>query len=311
MKKKFWTAFLISLVCFSIIFTIAGKYLSDNNIVDFSQEDDSEDEFKDEILFLFMGIDANGGIEKIKENRNKEGDRYIETGNRTDTMMLCKFNFKTGETNILSIPRDTRVRIRGRKNEYKINAAYSYGGPYLAVDTVKDFLNIDLKYYVTVDYLAVKEIVDAIGGIKIDVPQDMKHNDIPSLRINIKKGFQTLDGDKAIEFLRYRGYKEADIGRIKAQQMFIKEFIKQVLKPKNIIKLPKMINAYFDYIDTNIPLNSMVKAVTNANKLNMENVKTETIPGDGKKIGKEDFWIYDENKTKELTDEMFEDFLIK
>jgi anionic cell wall polymer biosynthesis LytR-Cps2A-Psr (LCP) family protein len=55
----------------------------------------------------------------------------------------------------------------------------------------------------------------------------------------------------------------------------------------------------------------MVKAVTNANKLNMENVKTETIPGDGKKIGKEDFWIYDENKTKELTDEMFEDFLIK
>jgi anionic cell wall polymer biosynthesis LytR-Cps2A-Psr (LCP) family protein len=72
----------------------------------------------------------------------------------------------------------------------------------------------------------------------------MKHNDIPSLRINIKKGFQTLNGDKAIEFLRHRGYKEADIGRIKAQQMFIKEFIKQVLKPKNIIKLPKMINAY-------------------------------------------------------------------
>ena len=118
---------------------------------------------KDEMIFLLMGVDDEyntGGVKRLKEKRKKSEDKYITTGYRSDTMILCKYNFKTGEISMLSIPRDTKTNIRGRKNQEKITHAHSYGGPYLAMDAVRDLLKIDLKYYATVDYLAVKEIVD-------------------------------------------------------------------------------------------------------------------------------------------------------
>lgn len=322
MKKKFLVTFLISLICFSVIFAGLGRYLSNRDSIAFTGDEDDDEvtegafKGKDEILFLLMGIDdqqGTGGVAKVKEKKIEGEDKHKPTGNRTDTMMLCKFNFKTGDISILSIPRDTRVRIRGRKNEAKINAAHSHGGPYLAIKTVKDFLNIDLEYYVTVDYLAVKGIVDAIRGVEIDVPRNMKYNDPtdkPPLKINIKEGPQVLDGDTSLDYLRFRSYPEGDLGRIQAQQLFMKEFIKQVLQSKNIIKLPKMAKTYFDYVDTNIPLGVVVKGVGNAKKIDMENIKMATIPGEGKRIGREDFLIYYKNDTEALVQEMFGDYLI-
>jgi LCP family protein required for cell wall assembly len=282
MKKKFLVTFIISLICFSMLYTGMWKKFLNKDLsatIGKNERDRTEEEneiepkVKDEILFLMMGIDDQGGIAKVKEKKIEGENKHKPTGNRTDTMMLCKVNFETGEVNILSIPRDTKVKINGRKNEAKINAAHSHGGPYLAVDTVRNLLNIDLNYYVTVDYKAVKEIVDAIGGVEIDVPMNMKYydpTDKPPLKINLKKGLQVLDGDKAIQFLRFRsGYAEADIGRIKSQQMFMKELVKQTLKPKNILKLPKLVNTYFDYVDTNIPFGVVMQGIGSVNKLDM------------------------------------------
>ncbi len=189
------------------------------------------------------------------------------------------------------------------------------GGVDLTMKTLRDFLNLDVDYYVKVDYRAVMEIVDAIGGVEIDVPFDMKYKDttpgIPPLNINIKKGLQTLDGKNAHDFLRYRsGYKEGDIGRIKAQQMFMKELIKQTLKPKNIVKIPMLIETYFDYVETNIPFKVITKGALSAKKINLENMTTNTIPGEGKKIAGVDYWIYNREETRTIVQEMFGDYLL-
>ena len=187
MRKKFWMTFLIALICFSALFAGAGRYMRNKDSMTSTGGEDLNDlkaeevlKDKDEMIFLLMGIDDDqntGGVQKLKEKRKKAEDKYIKTGYRSDTMMLCKFNFETGEISMLSIPRDTKTNIRGRKSQEKINHAHSYGGPYLSIDAVRDLLKVDLEYYVTVDYLAVKEIVKAIGGVDINVPRNMNYSD--------------------------------------------------------------------------------------------------------------------------------------
>lgn len=309
MKKKFILSFLISLLIFSLIFLGFGENIflrekttiatdGSEDLKDFEEDNKIEPKVKNEILFLLMGVDAKD----VKKSK----------GTRTDTMMLIKVNFEDGSIDLLSIPRDTRVSVRG--NEDKINHAHAFGGVELTMKTTRDFLNLDIDYYVKVDYRAVKEVVNAIGGVDIDVPKNMKYKDPaadPPLNIDIKKGFQTLNGDLAHDFLRYRsGYSDGDLGRIKAQQLFMKEFIKQTLKLKNIVKLPKIINSYYDYVETNIPLTIMLKGATSAKKIDIENMKTATVPGTDKKIKGVDYLIYNAEETEAIVEEMFGDYLL-
>ncbi len=306
MKKKFFISFLLSFLCFSLIFlgfgdqifkekkpTIAvdenGNISEDENII--------EQKIKNEILFLMMGVD----VEDLTKTK----------GMRTDTLMLFKVNLDDGKVNIFSIPRDTRVSVRGKED--KINHAHAFGGVDLTMQTMRDFLGIDIDYYVKVDYRAVKEIVSAIGGVYIDVPQNMKYSDPaakPPLKINISKGPQLLDGQLAHDFLRFRSYKDGDIGRVKAQQMFMKELIKQTLQIKNIPRIPKLINTYFDYVETNLPKTLILKAAASANKMDLDNIEAKTVPGEGLYIKGVSYYIYDGEETDAIVEEMFGDYLL-
>ncbi|HEY4543377.1 MAG TPA: LCP family protein [Tissierellaceae bacterium] len=308
MKKRFLATFLISILLFSSLYFFLWSKFIDKNVAsagsDISDENSEDDETgsinvkgKNEIMFLMVGVDAN--------------DVANSKGTRTDTMMLVKVDFENGDIDLLSLPRDSRVVVRGKED--KLNHAHAYGGMPLTIDTVRDFLGVDLEYYVKVDYKAVKSIVDAIGGVKLNVPQRMRYSDPtakPPLNINLQPGEQTLDGQKAHDFLRFRSYPDGDLGRVKAQQYFLEEFIKQTLQPKNIIKLPTMVKTYYDYVDTNISLDYVLKGMGVANKLNMENVRMETIQGYNKRINGLDYLIYDRESTKEIVEEMFSNYLI-
>ena len=307
MKKKFFTAFIISLIGFSVLYSNLWKSIliqgpstvhgDEPGIIE--PEDPKEPKIKNEVLFLLMGVDA----QDVKNSK----------GTRTDTMMLTKINFDTGKIDMLSIPRDTRVLVKGRED--KINHAHAYGGPSLTMDSVQNFLNLDIDYYVKVDYKVVMGVVDAIGGVEIDVPFNMKYRDdtpgFPLLDINLKKGLQILDGKDAHDFLRYRkGYPEGDLGRIKAQQYFMKELIKQTLKPKNLLKLPKLAETYFENIETNIPWTVMLKGVASAKKINVDEMVTATVPGENQRIGGLDYLVYYREETKQIVLDMFGDYLI-
>lgn len=313
MKKKFLLSFIISMTAFTLILIGFNRTSSlKNNFVpseveaqDTYEEVVVEQKVKNEVLFVLLGVDA-------KDVKNSKGTR-------TDTIMVFKINFDTGAINLLSIPRDTRVLING--NMDKINHAHSNGGVKLTMKTIRDFLNLDIDYFVKVDYEIVKDMVDAIGGVEIDVPQRMEYIEydpsVPPLNINIKKGLQVLDGKNAHDFLRWRtnnnmtrGYPMGDIGRIQAQQYFMKELIKQTLKPKNIIKLPKLIEAYSENVETNIPLSVMAKGAMSAKKIDVENMKTATIPGEFLDLNSVSYWKYSENDTKIMVEEMFAEYLI-
>ena len=316
LKRKFLITFIISSIVFSFVFI----NLKNNNY--FDKEDNSiaamdednginNDEVektetikpknKDEILFLLLGLDT---YDISKSGRD-----------RTDTMILTSFNFKTGDINMMSIPRDTKVPVRDKLDQ--INHAHAYGGIDLTLATVRDFLNVDVEHFVKVDYRAVEEIVDAIGGVEIDVPRRMKYDDPhpgKEFHVDLHPGLQTLDGDKSIQFLRWRKnndgtqYPDADVGRVRSQQMFMKELVKQTLKPKNIFKIDKLAKTYFDYVDTNIPFETVLKATWAARKVDTENMVTMTLPGEGDGYK---YYVYNREELDVAVAEMFGEFLLE
>lgn len=303
MKRKFFRTFFISLIMFAVLWT--GFIYKTVIIAEGEDEVDYEEEGfldrlmggKDNITFLLLGVDSK--------------DVKKSTGTRTDTMILCKVNKSTGKISMLSIPRDTKAYIRGRNGEEKINHAHAYGGPELSVKAVKDLLGVDLEYYVKVDYSIVKEFVDIIGGVEVDVPMDMKYSDPtadPPLYINLKAGLQVLDGDKALQFLRFRkGYADQDLGRIRAQQQFIMAAIKQALKIENVGKIPQMIKTYYDNVETNIPLDLILKFAVNIKNYDIEGIQMDTLPGQAKYINGVSYYVPNEEEMKTIVDTMFND----
>lgn len=298
--KSFLKTFLVAFLIFSIIsggiitFVLKdedGKSSFVSSIADLVKGDEGN---KD-ITFLLLGVDSR--------------DASKAKGQRTDTMMLCRYDDTTGKVSILSIPRDTMASIRGRKNKEKINHAHAYGGPELSVKAVKDLLGISLDYYVRVDYKIVEDVVELIGGVEVDVPMDMKYSDpyaTPPLNINLKKGRQVLDGEESLQFLRYRkGYADQDLGRIEAQHQFMGSAIKKALNPINILKLPKFVNTYIKNVDTNIPLDTMAKFALKAKNVDTENIEMATLPGEPKYISKVWYFIHNKEKTQEIVNNMF------
>jgi LCP family protein required for cell wall assembly len=311
MKKLFIWVFVASLVVFGLFYAFMGNSLIDDDPVSAENPNPSEEQpavdepaepEKNDILFLLMGVDAND------VNKSK--------GTRTDTLMLTRINLDTGKISILSIPRDTRTTVNGNKD--KINAAHAYGGAEAAVEAVRKLLGIDLEYYVKVDYKIVQDVVNAIGGVTVEVPFNMRYSDPtadPPLKINIDKGIQTLDGKNAHDFLRFRhnnlmtvGYPDGDVGRTKTQQYFMKELVKQTLLPKNLLKLPKLIETFFDNVETNITLKLMLKGALAANKIDVEAMETATLPGAGGYIGEISFYLHDAEATDVLVKSMFGDY---
>lgn len=160
---------------------------------------------------------------------------------RTDTLMLAQFS--SGKVNILSIPRDSWVYIP-QHGYGKINAANVYGGAERLMQTVQGFTGIDVDGVIYLSLNAVKDITDALGGVWIDVPINMKYDDNAGhLHINLKKGYQRLNGQQAEGFLRFRHDAQSDIGRVGRQQLFSQALIAQIKHPKNWWRLPMLISA--------------------------------------------------------------------
>jgi LCP family protein required for cell wall assembly len=313
MKKQFIAVFIASFILFGAFYGILANTVFKNDTAVATDPDPSEtptdveepvEEEKNDILFLLMGVDAQ--------------DVTQSKGTRTDTMMLTSVDLDTGKISILSIPRDTRTTVQGRQD--KINAAHAYGGAEYAVEVTENLLNIDLEYYVKVDYQIVQDVVNAIGGVTVEVPFNMRYSDPtakPPLNINIDKGVQTLDGKNAHDFLRFRhnnsmtvGYPDGDVGRTKTQQYFMKELVKQTIKPRNLLKLPSLVETYFDNVETNIPIRVMLKGALAANKIDVESMETETLPGEGSYIGGISYYIHDGALTEEVVRNMFGNYLV-
>lgn len=282
------------------------------------------------ILFVFVGIIFGSVILYSKISGKELGDLTNNDGQQdekasktvliaglhpdgplTDFIMIAKYNPKTGRVNALSIPRDTKVvgTIDG-----KINSAYATKKrdiKFLA-EKVKDLTGISVDNYVLLDTGAVRKMVDAIGGIPMNVPFDMDYDDNEqNLHIKLKKGQQILDGNKAEQFIRFRknndgsGYPLGDVQRVETQQKFIKAAVGEVLKPSTLLKIGDLIKLGLESVKTDITFSDILGYLDDVKNFDTSKLRMETLPGEGKYIGIVSYFVHDSEKTKELVDEMF------
>lgn len=276
----------------------AGGYLSlgqlDKDIVDIIKTDEPgpKDMYEGRKNVLLLGMDARKG----------------ETLARTDTIMLASIDTEKNQLAVLSIPRDTRVEIPGHGWD-KINGATLYGGPELAMRTVSDLLGVPVEDYVITNYDGFKEIIDALGGVTIDIEKRMYHYDPQDggiYTIDLRPGVQRLDGEKALQYVRYRGYALGDIDRAEHQQKFLAALTREVLQAETVLKLPRLVTKLNDAIATNIKLTEMVKLANTARKMKEANIVTQTLPGTFLDYHGASYWSVDPSQARLAVARLFD-----
>ena len=207
-------------------------------------------------------------------------DERNEDVGRSDTLMLMSLDTNNDSASLLSIPRDTRVKIK-RHGYDKINAAYAYGGEKLSKSTIESFLGIDVDHYVIVNTHSFVKVIDAIGGIDIDVEQRMEYedpwDDDGGLVIDLKPGLQHMDGATAVKYVRYRD-DEGDAGRVRRQQTFMRACLDKLTSPSTIMKLPEIFKEVRTAVRTDLSMTQML-AIASTLKDSDDNLKTGIVPG--------------------------------
>ncbi len=216
-----------------------------------------------------------------------------DTG-RSDTLFVVMLDTDGNNVSMLSIPRDTRVKISGYGWD-KINHAFAFGGHKLTQETTEELLGIRINNYVMIDFKGFKGLVDAIGGVDIEVEKPMSYYDEwDGFTIDLAPGMQHMDGDKAIQYVRYRD-EEGDIGRIRRQQKFLRAVYNKVTSVEIITKLPALIKEANKMVDTDLSIGDMMDLAQALHGM-MEKqggLQTATVPGLPEYIDGVSYWIPD------------------
>ncbi|MBE9182368.1 LCP family protein [Oculatella sp. LEGE 06141] len=199
---------------------------------------------------------------------------------RSDTMLLVRIDPGSNSVNVLSVPRDTQISIPG-VGLTKVNHANALGGPELAAQVLSHNLNgITIDRYVRVSTDAFRELVDLLGGVEIYVPHRMAYTDqTQQLEIDLDEGWQTLNGDQAEQFARFRNDAYGDVGRVQRQQQLIRALREKIATPAVIPKLPQAIQLIQSYVDTNLSLDEMLALVNFGMNLDREQFRMVMLPG--------------------------------
>ncbi|MDQ4105823.1 MAG: LCP family protein [Actinomycetota bacterium] len=174
-------------------------------------------------------------------------DARAEEPSRSDTIVVTRAGGGS-----LAVPRDTLVEIPGVGRD-KINAALAYGGPDLTVETLEGLTGLRIGNYAVLDFGGVEEIVDALGGVTVNVEEPIFYQ-LGGRYVSIPAGEQTLDGFEALAYVRYRGTPSADIGRIGNQQKFLDALVREASSPSKLPYLPRTARAVLNNTETNMNL---------------------------------------------------------
>ena len=279
-KKRIWPYVLLGTLFIFVLAAVAGAFFAQSSLLDRAKTDHKEELLvaKDKATIMIMGVDE------------REGDV-----GRSDTLMVATIDPVRNEASLLSIPRDTRVAIP--RNGYdKINAAYAYGGEKLTQRTVEDFLGVRIDHYVIINTHAFQKIVDAIGGIDIDVEKRMYYedpwDDDGGLIIDLRPGRQHMDGKTAVTYVRYRD-EEGDIGRVKRQQKFMRACVDAVTTPAILPRLPGIISSVIDSVKTDLSVRQMLEFIGTLKESQAKGLRTEMVPGRPLYIDEVSYWIPD------------------
>lgn len=245
------------------------------------------------------------GIDRVEGTDPGSPDSF---SGRSDTLLVVRFNPETNQVNILSIPRDTRVEIP-EYGSTKINHANWFGGPKLVQSVLThNFNNLELDRYLRIDTGIFREVIDAIGGIEVNVPQAMKYDDnTQGLHIDLQPGLQVLNGDQAEQFARFRHDEYGDIGRVQRQQILLKALRQKLNSPTLITKVPQLLNLIERYVDTNLSREELFALVGFTLHLNSEQMSLVMLPGRASYPGEfaASYWLPDLEAQNQILVEQF------
>jgi len=237
----------------------------------------------DMLYILVIGSDAN---------------EVVMDTSRADTIIVAMVDLSEKHVFLLSLPRDTYVPIEGHDHD-KINHAYAYGGEELLQQTVSEFLDIPVDYYVLADFAGFEAVVDALGGVEIDVDKKMYYQTYDTL-IDIEAGLQVLDGEQALQYVRYRADPLGDITRVSRQQNLLKAIFAQFTEKTGYSKLPQVLFAVNSAVETDLSFSQTVRLALFAKSLDSASVESATLAGDFISINGISYWQADEAAMRDL-----------
>jgi LCP family protein required for cell wall assembly len=230
--------------------------------------------------------------------------RSDEPDSNTDTMLVITINPKTKTTKMLSIPRDTRTKLIDKKDPSKdsvdkINAAYSYGGPEMVIDTVENFLNIPIDYFVSINFQGFEDIINAVGGIDVNNKYPFELDGV-----TLKAGPQHLNSHQALEYARMRHQDpRGDFGRQERQREVISLLINKGKSVSTLTNYNQILKDLSNNMTTNLTLDDMISILTSYKSAakKMDNLEVE---GQGATIGYTWYLLVDNQERQTLSDEL-------
>jgi polyisoprenyl-teichoic acid--peptidoglycan teichoic acid transferase len=213
-----------------------------------------------------------------------EGKRDVS--HRADSILVAGTDFTTHQIRVVSLPRDSWVphylngeRIREAD---KLGHTYIEGGVQCTKETVEQLLGVPIQYYVSINFVGFQKVIDAIGGIEIDVEKRMKYDDNwGNLHIDLKPGPQHMDGKTAMGYARFRSDLTGDIGRMTRQQIVLKRMLEKMKSPTNLPRLPKLFEIFKQHVDTNMSMDQLLALAQNMEKYSGEGMQTMTVENYG------------------------------
>ncbi|MBC5825869.1 MAG: LCP family protein [Candidatus Eremiobacteraeota bacterium] len=226
---------------------------------------------KDKLLVLVMGIDDNWN----------DLDESYTAGARTDTLLAVSIDLNTKDIGILSIPRDLWVDIP-KSGFGKINSAFSGGGPQRSELTVEKTLGTPpFDYYFVLKIDATRKIVDAIGGLAVNVEKDMDYDDSwGHLHIHLKKGLQHLNGEQTVGYIRFRHDEEGDLGRMRRQRQITQTLVRRFQGPAIALRVPALIEVVRANARSDMPVDKMVDLAAGLREVTPQKVHSAQVPAD-------------------------------
>ncbi len=268
------------------------------------------------VYVLLSNISVDGGAEGYPAPGKRINVLVLGVAKGlSDTIMLCSLDTESNSMSVYSIPRDTYYQRKGKGGaNNKINSTYGSGGANGVAKSVQDLTGVPIHYYVEVDYKAVEAIVDSLGGLPVEVPQDMDYDDpYDDLHIHFKKGQVVSKGEDIVRILRYRknnkggGYKEGDLGRVKMQQHVVSLGIKKVFNWNIVGNMVKLSGPVRKYVKTNMTPKQLVAYAMKVQRVDKSALDIQTIPGTTKNMDNLSFYVVSDKKMKEQLKELRED----
>ncbi len=251
---------VVGVSIFSIYQYRSGLKLADQTKL--PEEEFVADEKHDTITnYLIIGVDSRG-----------------EEQSRSDTMMLLSWNRETNDMKLVSFMRDIYAEIPGYQS-YKLNTAYYLGGVQLLKETLNNMFDIPIHHYAIIDFKSFESLIDILApnGIEIDVEKAMSAH----IGVSLSQGVQNLNGQELLGYARFRHDEKGDFGRVERQQKVIEALKEELLSPKNVPNLPKLVGAAQGYITSDLTATEELKTVLSVVAGGSVDIEKMTIPVEG------------------------------